>query len=349
MEQALLQDALVNEQERIAAANQGDEEAFAALTQPLRRELHVHCYRMLGTLDDADDALQETFLRAWRHLDSYESRASFRAWLYRIATNVCLTMLERRGRRHEVALDQLAAPFEPRSAQGEEPMHLQPYPDRLLDDRSSGDSPASLVERWEDVELAFVAAVQALPPRQRATLLLRDVIGYPAAEVARMLETSVAAVNSALQRAHTTLDQERSRGTISRAHASPGAATEQELVARLIAAWHAVDVPAIVAILTEDALFAMPPLPQYFVGREAIAAFLAAGPARGRLDRFRMVPTRANHQPALASYYRDDDRGPFRAHGIIVLSFKNDAIASICRFGDATLFPRFGLPPPIDG
>ena len=160
---------------------------------------------------------------------------------------------------------------------------------------------------------------------------MRDVIGYPASEVATMLETSVAAINSALQRARATLAQERDTGTISRAHASLGAATEQALVTRLTAAWHAVDVPAIVAILTEDALFSMPPLPQYFIGREAIAAFLAAGPADGRLDRFRMIPTRANRQPALASYYRDSDEGPFRAHGIIVLSFQDDAITAICR------------------
>jgi RNA polymerase sigma-70 factor (TIGR02960 family) len=350
MGQTVVRKELMREQERIAAAREGDGGAFEELTQPLRRELHVHCYRMLGTLDDADDALQETLLRAWRHLDSYASRASFRAWLYRIATNVCLTMLERAGRQNEIAFDRVAGTLELASRQGEEPVHLQPYPDHLLSELRRGEAgPEAIVEQRESVELAFVAAVQSLPARQRATLLLRDVIGYSAAEVATMLGTSVAAVNSALQRARVTLAEARDRGTRSRAHASPGAATEQVLVDRFVAAWQAVDVPAIVAILTEDALFSMPPEPRYFIGRDDIAAFLATGPAQGRLDRFRMVPTRANHQPALASYYRDGDDGPFHAHGIVVLSFRGEALASLCRFGDASLFARFGLPPTVDG
>jgi RNA polymerase sigma-70 factor (TIGR02960 family) len=338
-----------NEEALLTSARKGDEEAFAALTGPLQREIHVHCYRMLGSLDDAEDALQETLLRAWRYLDRFESRSSFRAWLYRIATNVCLTLLERRARRKEVDLAGVGIEGQSASGQEEEPVRLQPYPDRLLDESwMAGDSPETLVERREDVELAFCAAIQALPARQRATLLLRDVIGYPAAEVATMLETTVAGVNSALQRARDRLALEQNSGTIARRHASPGAATERRLVERLISAWHAADVPSIVAILTEDALFSMPPQPQYFIGREAIAGFLSTVPAGGRLDRFRMVPTRANRQPALASYYRDGDRGAFHAHGIIVLSFQGEAIASICRFGDASVFPRFGLPPTVE-
>lgn len=340
-----MSDGTVSEQEQIDATRRGDAYAFEELTNPRRRELHIHCYRMLGTLDDADDALQETLLRAWRHLAGFERRVSFRAWLYRIATNVCLTMLKHRARHNELALSAL----EPAQGSGVEPVHLQPYPDLLLDDHSLPSSPEAIVERHEDIEIAFVAAIQALPPRQRAAILLRDAIGYPATEVATMLGTSVAAVNSALQRARVTLAQERDAGTMSRAHISPGATVEQDLVERLADAWHAADVPAIVAILTEDALFSMPPEPQYFIGREAIAAFLSAGPARGRLDRFRLIPTRANRQPAVAAYWRDGDDGPFYAHGVIVIACAEVGINSLTRFGEAELFSRFGLPMMVDG
>ncbi len=339
-----------SEAQRLAAAQRGDEAAFDALTRPFRRELHVHCYRMLGSLDDADDALQETLLRAWRGLDQFQPRAPFRAWLYRIATNVCLSMLARHARRGDVvSLDQAGSAMTGSGEEGE-PVHLQPYPDHLLDELgTTTPGPAAMVEERESVELAFVAAAQMLPPRQRAALLLRDVVGYSAAEVAAMLETSVAGANSALQRARATLAQDRNTGLVTRPHTSPGLASEQALVSRLVNAWHAADVPAIVAILTEDALFTMPPLPNRYVGRDAIGAFLAAGPARGRLDRFRLVPTRANRQPAVAAYYRDRDSGPFHAHGVIVLAFNGAAIASMVRFGDASLFSHFELPDSIDG
>ena len=208
-------DSTQTESERLAAAKAGDDGAFAALTLPIKRELHVHCYRMLGSLADTDDALQETLLRAWRQLDRFEPRAPFRAWLYRIATNVCLTMLARRARRGEVTATALAAI---RGEEGE-PMHLDPYPDRLLDELvQTAPGPEATVEQQESVELAFVAAVQILPPRQRATLLLRDVIGYPAADVAAMLATSVAGVNSALQRARATLEREQVAGRVTRVH-----------------------------------------------------------------------------------------------------------------------------------
>jgi RNA polymerase sigma-70 factor (ECF subfamily) len=339
-----------SEADRLAAALRGGEAAFDDLTRPFRRELHVHCYRMLGSLDDTDDALQETLLRAWRGLDQFQPRAPFRAWLYRIATNVCLTMLARRARQGDVvSLDQAGTAVVGSGEEGE-PVHLQPYPDHLLDELGTASpGPAAIVEQRESVELAFVAATQMLPPRQRATLLLRDVVGYSAAEVAMMLETSVAGVNSALQRARATLAQERANGRMARPHTSPGPVAEQALVSRLVSAWHAVDVPAIVAILAEDALFTMPPLPDRYVGREAIGAFLAAGPARGRLDRFRLVPTRANRQPAVAAYFRERDSGPFRAYGVLVLAFDGEAIVSMVRFGDASLFQHFGLPASIDG
>ncbi|MGH2615964.1 MAG: RNA polymerase subunit sigma-70 [Thermomicrobiales bacterium] len=330
----------------LIAAQGGDEQAFEALTRPFLRELHVHCYRMLGTMEDADDALQDTLLRAWRQIARFEPRAPLRAWLYRIATNVCLTALARRGKAAALSIDALANGS---SAEGE-PVYLDPYPDRLLDELppSIPGPEASIVER-ESVELAFVAAVQLLPPRQRATLLLRDVIGYPAAEVASMLETNVAAVNSALQRARATLAQAQTSSRVTRPHTPPSSETERALVRRLVAAWQAVDVPGIVAILTEDALFSMPPLPQHYVGREAIAAFLNTGPAGWRLDRFQFIPTRANRQPALAAYWRDGDAGPFHAHGLILVAIEGEAIASLTRFGDAALFTRFDLPMMIEG
>jgi RNA polymerase sigma-70 factor (TIGR02960 family) len=339
-----------DETKHLIVAQGGDERAFEALTQPLRRELHLHCYRMLGTLDDADDALQETLMRAWRNLDRFEPRAPFRAWLYRIATNVCLTTLARRTRRGEIALTDLSNERERAPWREDEPLNLHPYPDDLIDELAQAiPGPETTVVQRESVELAFVAAVQLLPPRQRATLLLRDVIGYPAAEVAAMLETSLAGVNSALQRARATLAQAQTFSPVTRPHTPPSSETEQALVQRLVAAWQAVDVPGIVAILTEDALFSMPPLPDHYVGREAIAAFLATGPAGGRLDRFRLVPTRANCQPALAAYWRDGDEGPFHAHGIIVIAFDKEAIASLTRFADPALFSHFGLPMTIDG
>jgi RNA polymerase sigma-70 factor (ECF subfamily) len=334
---------------RLDAAKSGDDNAFAALTQPFRRELHVHCYRMLGSFDDADDALQETLIRAWRQLDKFEPRAPFRAWLYRIATNVSLTMLATRARRGELPDSKLFAQRGALRLEGE-PVHLDPYPDRLLDEITLSElGPEATVELHESVKLAFVAAVQFLPPLQRAALLLRDVIGYPAAEVADMLSTTVAAANSALQRARASLEQQRSMGQVARGHCDAGTEIEQSLVRRLVDAWHAVDIPSIVALLKEDALLTMPPQPVRFVGRDTIGAFFATVPGGGHLERFRLVSTRANRQPAVAGYYRPGDSGVFHAYSILVLSIEDDAIASLARFANADLFPHFGLPATIDG
>ena len=333
----------------LAAASSGDESAFAALTEPVRRELHIHCYRMLGSLEDADDALQETMLRAWRQIDRFEPRAPFRAWLYRIATNVCLSALTRRDRRGEIALSVLE------EARGDawkesEPVRLDPYPDRLLDEIfPTIRGPEATIEAEESIELAFVAAVQMLPPRQRATLLLRDVIGYTSAEVATMLETSIAGVNSVLQRARAAIEREQATGWVARKHARTNDVTEQALVRRLVDAWLTADVAAIVSLLTEDALLTMPPQPERYVGRDLIRTFLATVPAGGRLDQIRLVPTRANYQPAVAGYVRSDDSGPFLAHEILVLAFEGDAIASLTRFAGPDLCARFGLPLILDG
>lgn len=343
--------AASRERSLVAAALAGDERAFAELVAPYRRELHLHCYRMLGTLQDAEDALQETLLRAWRRLAGFEGRSAVRAWLYRIATNVCLTALARRGRRNELPrpAGEVQSVELPPGDEGDV-LQLAPYPDRLLDELGDGGGvgPEARYEQREALELAFVTAVQVLPARQRAALLLRDVLGFSASEAADLLETSVASVNSALQRARARLEEERREGWLSRRHAMTSRRGEAELVRRFVAAWQAVDIERLVGLLTEEALLTMPPLPLRFVGREAIGSFFATVPAGGRLDRIRLVPTRANRQPALAAYVEDPVDGVHRAYGIMVLSLEGDAINAVVGFADPTLFSRFGLPSTLE-
>jgi RNA polymerase sigma-70 factor (ECF subfamily) len=292
-----------------------DELEFERVTAPVRAELHLHCYRMLGSLHDADDALQDTLVRAWGALDRFEPRAPVRTWLYRIATNVCLTSLAQRGRRNE------------------EPL-VDPFPDRLLDE--SGPEAAAM-ER-ESVELAFVAAVQLLPPRQRAVLLLRDVLGWSAKEVAELLQTSVAGVNSALQRGRATLARERGAGRLTTTPNPPHSETERRVVRRFIQAWQATDIDGLVALLAEDALLTMPPLPIRVSGARAIGEFLRTRPANGELHRFMLTETRANRRPAVALYLDGD------AHAVMTLAFDDEELKGLTRFGDPALFPRFGLP-----
>jgi RNA polymerase sigma-70 factor (ECF subfamily) len=288
-----------------------DEQAFALLIEPHRRALHLHCYRMLGSLHDADDALQETMLRAWRSSERYEPRGKLGAWLHAIATNVCLTAIAHRRARPVEVSDDLE--------------HLQPYPDRLLDD---------LVER-ETVELAFITAIQLLPPKQRAVLILRDVLGWSAKETAAALDDSVAAVNSALQRARTGLD-----GT--RRHVPASGERERALVRRFMTAWDAVDVEGLVALLTEDAVMAMPPERMRVAGARAIGDFFGSVPQEGRLDEIRLVATAANRQPALAAYARGDD-GKHRPYGLMVLQVEGGLISGIVGFPDPWLFEQSGL------
>jgi RNA polymerase sigma-70 factor (ECF subfamily) len=290
-----------------------DEQAFALLIEPHRRALHLHCYRMLGSLHDADDALQETMLRAWKGSDRYEPRAQLTTWLHTIATNVCLTAIARRRARPAELNEDLE--------------HLQPYPDRLLED---------LVAR-ETVELAFITAIQLLPSKQRAVLILRDVLGWSAKEAAEALDDSVAAVTSALQRARVSLE-----GT--RRHAPAPDAPERALVKRFMTAWDAVDVDGLVALLTEDALMTMPPERMRVAGARAIGDFFASVPQGGRLDEVRLLPTSANLQPALAAYSRSDD-GKHRPYGLMVLQIEGDLIAGIVGFPDPWLFEQSGLPP----
>jgi RNA polymerase sigma-70 factor (TIGR02960 family) len=305
----------------VTAALAGDEAAFGELAGRHRRELHVHCYRMLASFDEAEDAVQETFLRAWRHRDRFTGGALFRAWLYQIATNVCLDQL-RRAARHPVA----------------EVSWLQPYPDRLLDEV---DTPDTLAIARETIELAFLVALQALPPRQRATLIARDVLGWPAVETAALLETSVAAVNSALQRARATMQDQlpdrRSEWT-----AGEPSAAERELLRRFIDAHERCDAAAAVAIAAQDIRITMPPYPHRFDGLAGLEPLLVRAFGPDREGDWRLLPTWANRMPTAASYLRRPGDTVFRAFKFDVLRPRGAEIAEITTFGPA-LFPAFGL------
>ena len=299
------------------------DDRFEHLVVPYRAELLAHCYRMLGSLHDAEDAVQESLVRAWQGLDGFEGRAPVRSWLYRIATNRCLTLIERRGRR------ELPADLSP-GAPLLEVAWLGPYPDDCL-------SPEAGVEQRESVELAFVAALQQLSGVQRATLLLREVLGFSAAETAGLLDTSVAAVNSGLQRARRVL-AERTPAVSQQVLLADD--KTRDLAARYASAWEAADVDAIVALLAEDATYTMPPLAEWYRGRAAIRAWMLAGPLT---DRWRFLPARANAQIAFGTYLWDDSRGAYVWCALDVLRLDGDRIAEVVSFlgGDPA---EFGLP-----
>jgi RNA polymerase sigma-70 factor (ECF subfamily) len=342
--QTVLAPTADSEAAELAAALAGDQDAFTALTAAYTRELHVHCYRLLGSFHDAEDAVQETLLRAWRHLSSYEPRSSLRAWLYRIATNVALTQ-RRRTHRDRSALPQWLGDA---AAKSTEPwITLSPYPDARLDEleAASGD-PAAIAELDESVELAFLAAVQLLPPRQRAVLLLRDVVGFSADAVADILDSTTASVNSALNRARSTLQHQRALGRLQTGHISPPDAASESLARRYVEAWLEMDVARLIALLKRDVVLTMPPLPLRFVGREAAERFFRSLPTAGP-DRFRVLHTRANRQPALAVYRLDSEANVYRAWGIWVLTIDDNAIAQVTAFIDPPLISAFGLPTPL--
>jgi RNA polymerase sigma-70 factor (ECF subfamily) len=328
----------------LARARRGDREAFGRLCEAHRHGLQLHCYRMTGSLHDAEDAVQEALLRAWRRLDSFEQRGPFRGWLQRIATNACLDALERRPRR--VLPESLGGPAEPTVQPGApaEVPWLEPYPDSLfeaLPDESPG--PEARYDLRESVELAFVAAIQFLPSRQRAVLLLRDVLGWPAAEVAALLGTSVASANSLLQRARRTLDERR---PLHRWHeGSPGrlAARERELLARFVRAWESSDLDGVARLLREDAVMSMPPQTEWYAGRDATIAFLRAIPfGPDGLAPFTVLATRANGQPAFGFYPAAQG---YQAMALAVLTLQEGLIGQITGFVDPALMVRFGLPP----
>jgi RNA polymerase sigma-70 factor (ECF subfamily) len=315
-----------------AAAMASDGPAFAGLVERHRRELHVHCYRMLGSFDEAEDVVQEAFLRAWRRRDSFEPGSNLRAWLYRIATNACLDAL-RRSRRRLPSLHSFA-----------EVPWLQPYPDRLLDEVAPSDAqPDAVVVARETIELTFLAVIQLLPPRQRAVLLLRDVLGWSAGEAAAALETSVAAANSALQRARATL-RDRLPGRPSEWSGGEPSEQERALLARFIDAHERADAAAAAALVRDDVRITMPPYPWCYDGLAAIAPLLGRGLSEP--GEWRLQPTRANRQPAAASYLRARGDREFRAFKLDVLRVEGGKIAEITTF-DAHLFPAFGLPPTL--
>ncbi|WP_349263473.1 RNA polymerase subunit sigma-70 [Actinocrinis sp.] len=322
--------------ELIAAALAGDESAFAELSERHRRELHVHCYRMLASFDDAEDAVQETYLRAWRGREGFDGSSLFRAWLYKIATNVCLDMLRHSTHQASAMRSFAEVPW------------LQPYPDRLLDEIApSAEEPDAVAVERETIELAFLAALQVLPPRQRAALLVRDVLGRPAEETAGLLETSVAAANSALQRARATMRQHlperRSQWPVRRPSAE-----ERELLEKFIDAHERCDVAAAVAVTSTDIRVTMPPYPWCFDGLDALAPLMERAMGPDRDGDWRLVPTGANRMPAAASYLRRWDDGEFRAMKLDVLRTAGGQIVEITTFGPNT-FPGLGLPMILSG
>jgi RNA polymerase sigma-70 factor (TIGR02960 family) len=326
-------------------ARAGDERAFQSLVEPHRRELRLHCYRILGSLQDAEDASQETLLAAWRGLASFEGRASPRAWLYRIATNRSLNVLRSRRPRH-LPEGGPPDPPGPEPTRRDEPLWLEPLPDAWLDGvPDSAPGPEAQYDQREGVALALIAGLLRLPERQRIVLVLRDVLGFRAAEVGEMLETSPSSVDSALRRARSAL--ERSRPERDRELAPlPGSRRERELVERYIAAQARGDVEGAVALLSDDAWLTMPPHPVAYQGRDAIAAFFAAVDT-GAEERFRSLPMRANGQPAIAWYLEELGAAVAHPYVLEVLTLAGDQIGATTVFTDPDLFPYFGLPPTL--
>ncbi len=345
-----------DEQDLLERARQGDERAFGALVAPYRAELHAHCYRMLASFHDAEDALQDALVRAWRSLKGFEGRSSLRAWLYKIATNAAMSIAQRRSRR------ELPVSYGPPAGSGERPgaglaetMWLEPYPDQWLGPRPAG-SPEAHYEQQESLELAFIAALQQLPPLQRAALILREVLGFSAQEVAEQVGTSVPAVTSALQRARAATEYRVPRPSQQATLRSLGDKRTRELVESYVAALERADTPALVRMLAEDVAWAMPPLPTWYRGREAVAEFLTHV---GFNERWRHVPTRANGQLALGCYTLDPVTGRWVASALDLLRLEDDKVAEsdyfitselLRRWGSggglvgAEVFPLFGLP-----
>jgi RNA polymerase sigma-70 factor (ECF subfamily) len=338
----------------LAAARAGDEAAFAALSERYRRQLRVHCYRMLGSFDDAEDMVQETMLRAWRGREGFQGRSLFRTWLYRIATNACLNALERAPRR--VLPQDVAPPITaatPTSQARSTPPWapeipwLQPYPDSLLEMAAPSDlEPDAVMAARETIELAFLAALQHLPPRQRAILILSDVVGWSATEVAELLELTVAVVTSALQRAHGAMRARLPPGPQASAPGNPITAAERAALKTFMAAWEQGDVAELTQLLREDARWVMPPAPLWFDGRAAIANMLGLFPPRWQGREFKMVPIGANRQPAAAAYLRQHGESAYRLTGIHVLRVDLGEIAEITTFS-TELCAGFQLPPSL--
>jgi RNA polymerase sigma-70 factor, ECF subfamily len=329
------------ERELLQAARGGDENAYRDLLDPYRGELHAHCYRMLGSVHDAEDALQDASLRAWRGLGKFEGRSSLRSWLYTIATNTCLSQIARRPKR--VLPVDYGPAADPHSGPGEpvvESVWVEPYPDETLGLEDGLAAPEARYEQRESVELAFIAALQVLPPNQRAVLILREVLGFSAQEVAESLDTSVASVNSALQRARKTVDDRLPEQSQQATLRALGDDELSEIVERYVEAWEQNDFETVVAMLAEDATFAMPPLASWFGGREEIAMFLEGWPLSGSW-RWRPIRATANGQPALAFYAWDEGERAYLPFALNVLTFRGNLISDVVAFVARTI----DLPP----
>jgi RNA polymerase sigma-70 factor (ECF subfamily) len=338
----------MNEQELLAAARRGDENAFGRVVEPYRRELLAHCYRMLGSVPDAEDALQDALLGAWRGLARFEGRSSLRSWLYTITTNACLKAIRRRPKRVlPIDYGPAADPHDRTAEPLVESVWVDPYPDEHLFVADDTAAPEVRYEQRESVELAFIAALQHLPARQRAVLILRDVLGFSARETAEVLDTKPTSVDSVLQRAHKSVDARLPEQSQQTALRSLGDAELREIVDGFMQAWERSDVDAVVAMLTEEATMTMPPQPNWYRGRDAVAAFLAARPLREGL-RWRVVPTRANGQLAFGHYVWDANANVFVADGISVLTLRGTQIEDLTVFRDPEAMARFGLPSQIE-
>jgi RNA polymerase sigma-70 factor (TIGR02960 family) len=325
----------------ITRARAGDGDAFRELTEPYRRELLAHSYRMLGSFQDAEDAVQDTLLAAWQGLGGFEERASLRTWLYRIATNRCLNALRSAGRRPARQWD-VPGVEQPEPTRLGEVVWLEPFPSALLDGATGvPPGPEARYEQAESISLAFVTALQLLPPRQLAVLILRDVLGFRASEVAGLLDSTVESVTSALKRARASLQhRQATAGGDREGPPAPGSPAENAIVAKFTTAWESSDVDALVALLTDDAFISMPPMPFEYEGRDVVGGFCARLFGAGR--RFDLVPTRANGQPAFGAYLRAPSGGG-RGTGLYVLTLAGDRISAMTRFDDSVL-PWFGLP-----
>ncbi len=324
----------------LVRARAGDEGAFRELTEPHRRELQLHCYRILGSIQDAEDLVQETLVAAWRGLETFEGRASVRSWLYRIATNRCLNSLRARSRRPK-EVQAMSDALEPTRLI--EPVWLEPYPDVLFEDiPDEAPGPDARFETKEAIALAFIVGLQHIPPQQRAVLVLRDVLGFRAGEVAEMLDTTTPSVNSLLLRARAAFESRLPAAGRDRAPL-PNSKLERDVVGGFADAVEAGDIDAMVALLTDDAWLTMPPEPSEYQGRDAIGMFLRDRQVR-RGAALRLVPTRANGQAAFGCYLPGARAGIARAYGLFVLTLEGDGISAITWFGDTSVFPHFGLP-----